>query len=91
MAASPQMKDLINYMDDIINNKTKVSKMIITTGHDDTMNCVLYFMQYVFNIPIEFIPFSASIYFELHKKGTNDYYVEYIFNGKSLLREEYIF
>ena len=29
MAASPQMKDLINYMDDIINNKDKAPKMII--------------------------------------------------------------
>ena len=89
MAASPLMKDLINYMDDIINNKTKSPKMVMFGGHDDTMNCVLYFMQNVFNIPIEFIPFAASIYFELHKKGTNDYYVEYIFDGKSLLTKDY--
>ena len=46
-------------------------------------------MQYAFNIPIEFIPFAASIYFELHKNGTNDYYVEYIFDGKSLLTLDY--
>ena len=45
--------------------------------------------QNAFNIPIEFIPFAASIYFELHKKGTNDYYVEYIFDGKSLLTKDY--
>ena len=89
MAASPQMKDLINYMDNIINNKTKAPKMIITAGHDDTMNCVLYFMQYSFNIPIEYIPFAASIYFELNKNDTNDYYVEYIFDGKTLLRKDY--
>ena len=89
MAASPQMKDLINYMDDIINNKDKAPKMIINAGHDDTMNCLLYFMQYAFNIPIEFIPFSATIYFELHKTEANDYYVEYIFDGKTLLTKDY--
>ena len=89
MAASPQMKDLINYMDDIINNKDKAPKMIIVGGHDNTMNCILYFMQYAFNIPIEFIPFAATVYFELHKNGTNDYYVEYIFDGKSLLTLDY--
>ena len=69
MAASPQMEDLINYMDNIINNKTKAPKMIMVAGHDDTINCVLYFMRYAFNITIRYIPFAANIYFELHKKG----------------------
>lgn len=68
MAASPQMNNLLNYMDDIINNKTKAPKMIMIGGHDDTMNCILYFMQYAFNIPIEFIPFVQLFILNCIKK-----------------------
>ena len=90
MAASPQMKDIINYMDDIIQNKSQTPKMIIHEGHDTTINCIQYFMHYTFQIPITYIPFAANIFFELHKnESNNNYYVEYIFDGISLLILDY--
>lgn len=89
MAASPQMKDLINYMDNIIKDNNNIPKMVIHGGHDTTISYIQYFMQNVFGIPIRYIPFAANIYFELHKNGTNKYYVEYIFNGMSLLQLNY--
>ena len=89
MAASPQMRDLINYMDNIINNKSESPKMVIHGGHDNTLNCVQYFMKSAFQIPIKYIPFSSNVYFELHKENENDYYVEYISDGVSLLKKDY--
>ena len=89
MAASPQMEEIINYMDNIIQNSTQTPKMIIHGGHDTTINCIQYFMHYVFQIPITYIPFAANIYFELHKNDSNIYYVNYIFDGLSMVTLEY--
>ena len=90
MAASPQMEEIINYMDNIIQKKTETPKMVIHGGHDTTINCIQYFMHYAFQIPITYIPFAANIYFELHKnESNNNYYVVYIFDGLSLLSIDY--
>ena len=90
MAASPQMKEIISYMNDIIQNKSQAPKMIIHGGHDTTINYIQYFMHYTFQIPITYIPFAANIFFELHKNESNkNFYVEYIFDGVSLLNLEY--
>ena len=88
MSASPQMRDIINYMENIINNKTGTPKMVIHGGHDNTISCILYFMKKAFNIPISFIPFAATVYFELHK-NISDYYVEYIYNGETLMKKNF--
>ena len=64
--------------------------MIIHGGHDTTINCIQYFMHYAFQIPITYIPFAANIFFELHKnESSNNFYVEYIFDGISLLNLDY--
>lgn len=90
MAASPQMKEIINYMDNIIKKNSQTPKIVIHGGHDTTINCIQYFMKYAFKIPIAYIPFAANIYFELHKNESNNhYYVEYIFDGVSLLTLNY--
>ena len=88
MAASPQMRDVVNYMENIINNKTRAPKMVIHGGHDNTVSYLLYFMQKAFDIPISFVPFAATIYFELHKNGS-DFYVEYIYNGETLMKKDF--
>ena len=47
-------------------------------------------MHYTFQIPITYIPFAANIFFELHKNESNkNFYVEYIFDGVSLLNLDY--
>ena len=88
MAASPTMKDVVNYMENIINNKTGAPKMVIHGGHDNTVSYILYFMQKAFNIPISFVPFAATVYFELHR-NVSDYYVEYIYDGETLMKKDF--
>ena len=91
MAASPSMKDIINYMDNIIQNKSQAPKMVIQGGHDNTISYFQFFMQYVFNISIKYVPFASNIYFELHKnKSESDkYYIEYILDGVTKLIMDY--
>ena len=91
MEASPSMKDIINYMDNIIQNKSQAQKMVIQGGHDNTISYFQFFMQHVFNISIQYIPFASNIYFELHKnKSESDkYYIEYILDGITKLIMDY--
>ena len=91
MSASPSMKDLINYMDDIIQNKSQAPKMVMQGGHDTTISYFQYFMQHVFKIPIQYISFASNIYFELHKNESESdkYYIEYILDGKTRLTIDY--
>ena len=91
MSASPSMREIINYMDNIINNKSQAPKMVMYGGHDDTISYFQYFMKHVFNIPIQYIPFASNIYYELHKNKfeSNKYYVEYILDGVTKLTMDY--
>ena len=91
MAASPQMKEIINYMDNIIKKNSQTPKIVIHGGHDTTINCIQYFMKYAFKIPITYIPFAANIYFELHKDDINDnkFIVKYFYDGEMLLEKDY--
>ena len=47
MSASPSMKEIINYMDNIINNKSQTPKMVMQGGHDTTISYIQYFMKHV--------------------------------------------
>ena len=93
MSASPSMKEIINYMDNIINNKSQTPKMVMQGGHDTTISYIQYFMKHVFNIPIQYISFASNIYFELHKNKSESeldkYYIEYILDGITKLIMDY--
>ena len=91
MAASPPMKDLINYMDNIISDNSNSPKMVIQGGHDNTISYFQFFMQYTFKIPIQYIPFASNIYFELHKNESepDNYYIKYILDGETKLIMDY--
>ena len=91
MASSPQMRDLVKYMENIIQNKTRTPKMVIQGGHDTTINYIQYFMYSVFHIPIKYIPFASNLYFELHKNDSTEsgYYIEYISDGVSLMKKDF--
>ena len=91
MAASPSMKDIINYMDNIIQNKSQAPKMVIQGGHDNTISYFQFFMQHVFNISIQYVPFASNIYFELHKNKSESgkYYIQYILDGVTKLIMDY--
>ena len=93
MSASPSMKEIINYMDNIINNKSQTPKMVMQGGHDTTISYIQYFMKHVFNISIQYISFASNIYFELHKNKSESeldkYYIEYILDGITKLIMDY--
>ena len=93
MSASPSMKEIINYMDNIINNKSQTPKMVMQGGHDTTISYIQYFMKHVFNIPIQYISFASNIYFELHKNKSESeldkFYIEYILDGITKLIMDY--
>ena len=85
------MKDIINYMDNMIKNKSQILKIVIHGGHDNKISYFQFFMQYVFNISIQYVPFASNIYFELHKnKSESDkYYIEYVLDGVTKLIMDY--
>ena len=63
MAASPSMKDIINYMDNIIQDKCRARKLVIKGGHIYTICYFQFFTKHVFNISIQYVPFASNIYF----------------------------
>ena len=93
MVASPSMKDIINYMDNIIQDKCRARKLVIKGGHIYTICYFQFFMKHVFNISIQYVPFASNIYFELHKNisesESDKYYVEYILDGVTKLIIDY--
>ena len=91
MESSKIMEDLIGYMDNKINNKTKL-KMIIDLGHDVTVGPMQLFMHETFNTNFTTCFFSCNIYFELHKEINNNeykYYVKYFVDDQLRLNIDY--
>jgi len=82
MAASPIFKDLLHYMDNIINiniNKDKENfknkktpKFIMYSGHDYIIAAVQLYLNAAFNVPCFYPGFAANQFFELHKEDGID-------------------
>ena len=91
LESQKMMEDLIEYMDNKINNKTKL-KMIIDVGHDVTVGPMQLFMHEAFNTNYTACFFSCNIYFELHKEKDNNeykYYVKYFVDDDLRLNIDY--
>ena len=88
---SPMIREILFYMDDIINNnddqKNKV-KYLIFSGHDTNIAGFEIFNNKVFNTPVEYANFSQTEYYELFIKDfdqineenitEDNYYVRYL-------------
>ena len=88
---SPMIREILFYMDDIINNnddqKNKV-KYLIFSGHDTNIAGFEIFNNKVFNTPVEYANFSQTEYYELFIKdfdkieeeniSIDHYYVRYM-------------
>ena len=81
MAASPIFKDILYYMDNMINiiknkdnlqKEKKTPKFIMYSGHDYIIAATEIYLNAVFNIPCFYPGFAASQFFELHKDDTID-------------------
>ena len=72
MESSKLMEDLVEYMENIINNKTNELKMVIDLGHDVTVGPMQLFMYKAFDVDYTLCAFSCNIYFELHNKINNE-------------------
>ena len=94
MASSPIFKEMIYYMDEIINSKKikepnkKIPKFIMYSGHDYIIAAMQLYLNSVFNIPCFYPGFAANQFFELHMIN-NNFYVQYLYNGELLLNITY--
>ena len=81
MESSNLMKDLLDYMDNKIYNKTNELKMVIDIGDDVTVAPMQLFMYKAFDVDYTTCFFGCNIYFELNKKINKEkkenYYVRY--------------
>ena len=77
LAGSPIFKEMINYMDNIINsyikNDTKIKnknipKFIMYSGHDYIIAAVQLYLNSIFHTPCFYPGFAANQFFELHKR-----------------------
>ena len=82
LAGSPIFKEMINYMDNIINsyikNDTKIKnknipKFIMYSGHDYIITAVQLYLNSVFHTPCFYPGFAANQFFELHKRDDVTY------------------
>ena len=82
MAGSPVLKDILHYMDNIINlNKKKnkdlkkkknTPKFVMYSGHDYIIAAVQLYLNAVFNTPCFYPGFASNQFFELHKQDGID-------------------
>ena len=105
MAASPIFKEMLYYMDNIINinikndleKKNKTTKFIMYSGHDYIIAAVQLYLHSLFGTQSYYPEFAANQFFELHKKDNvddnklkeDDFFVQYLYNGKMLLNVSY--
>ena len=96
MAASPIFKEMIYYMDAIIDSKKnkkkenkKIPKFIMYSGHDYIIAAVQLYLNNVFNTPCFYPGFAANQFFELHMIN-NNFFVQYLYNGELVLNVSYV-
>ena len=104
MAASPIFKEMIYYMDNIIDlnikkeyelKKNKTVQFLMYSGHDYIIAAVQLYLNSIFNTPCFYPDFAANQFFELHKKEGNnnlkeeDFFIHYLYDGNLILNISY--
>ena len=105
MASSPIFKDILHFMDNIIESNIKneteknkiLTKFVMYSGHDYIIVAVQIFLHEAFGIECFYPGFAANQFFELHKQdgidknklNEDNFYVQYFFNGNLLLNISY--
>ena len=83
LSSSLNLKNLIGYMENIINNTSKSPKYILYSGHDTTLSSIQVFFKKVFDAEIQYVPFASQMVINLIERN-NGLYVLYYFNDKLL-------
>jgi hypothetical protein len=84
---SKTFKKIINIMKDRSNNENQnyinynSPKLLLYSGHDDTLTQMQMFLKACFNIEYEWIPYASTQLFELRKYG-DLFYVEIYYNDR---------
>ena len=103
--ASPIFKEMLYYMDNIINlnikndteKKNKTTKFIMYSGHDYIIAAAQLYLNSIFNTPCFYPGFAANQFFELHKSDNannsklkeDDFFLQYLYNGELILNVSY--
>ena len=86
---SDPLKDMIKYMDYVINSPEEESpKFISYTGHDSTIAAFQVILNKLFNVPFKLMNFGSNQIFLLFKNEQN-YEIKYLYNDELLLNINY--
>ena len=86
---SDPLKDMIKYMDYVINSPEEESpKFISYTGHDSTIAAFQVILNKLFNVPFKLMNFGSNQIFLLFKNEQN-YEIKYLYNDELLLHINY--
>ena len=87
LSMSKTFKKIVNIMRDKTNNENQniinynSPKLLLYSGHDDTLTQMQMFLKACFNIEFEWIPYASTQLFELRKYG-DIFYVEIYYNDR---------
>ena len=82
---SHHAKSIVNYMENIIYNRTIKPKYVVYSGHDTTVTALQVYLETAFNVEIRDVPFASCMKFCLFKDENDSYIVKYYFNEELLL------
>ena len=92
VAASQLFEYILDWMNNIINNKKQTPKFVIYSMHETNLGPFTFFLKNAlkFKYPeknfVNYANFSANAHLELYyKKSEKKYYVNYLFNDQSII------
>ena len=93
VAASQLFEYILDWMNNIINNKNKNPKFVIYSMHETNLGPFTFFLKsalekinYTEKNFVNYANFSANAHLELYyKKSEKKYYVNYLFNDQSII------
>ena len=92
VAASQIFEYILDWMNNIINNKSQTPKFVIYSMHETNLGPFTFFLKsaFKFNYPkknfVNYANFSANAHLELYyNESEKKYYVNYLFNDQSII------
>ncbi len=89
-SSSVLLRKILNYMDNIINydinniNNYSIPKFFLLSGHDSSLIMMQDLLRFLFNLEINFPSFASCLFLELEKDNENNFFVNIVFNNKTL-------
>ena len=89
-SSSVLLRKILNYMDNIINydinniNNYSIPKFLLLSAHDSSLIMMQDLLRFLFNLEINFPSFASCLFLELEKDNENNFFVNIVFNNKTL-------